>query len=230
MSSNSESWSQNNVVSFFDSHRITSSDIYPSEWFFLKGLLQEDISILDIGCAQGGFAGIIDEHLSKFSYVGVDISKEMINKASLKYPQHLFHHVSEGDYSAISGLYDMTLVLGILHLHETWRETIKIAWKHTKSALILDLRETFDKTIEDKEKSYFTMDINGTNDDYSEVLPYNVINSGEALKIITSICSGLEKITHYGYSQKPSSTAVTPINKIFANVYLIEKKNTLEIQ
>ena len=225
MSNNAESWNQPNVVSFFDSHRITTSDVYPSEWFFLKDQLQEDMTILDIGCAQGGFARIIGEQLSKFSYTGVDISKEMISKASAKYPKHVFHHVHENDYSALSGKYDMTLVLGMLHLHETWRDTIKVAWKHTKSALILDLRETFEKTIEDKEKSYFTMDINGNNGDYSELLPYNVINAGEALEIITSICTGLEKISHYGYLQDPSHTTVTLINKIFANVYLIQKKN-----
>ena len=225
MSNNAESWNQPNVVSFFDSHRTTTSDVYPSEWFFLKDQLQEGMSILDIGCAQGGFAGIIREQLSKFSYTGVDISKAMITKASEKYPQHVFHHVNENDYSALSGKYDMTLVLGMLHLHETWRDTIKVAWKHTKSVLILDLRETFEKTIEDKVKSYFTMDINGSNGDYSEVLPYNVVNAGEALEIITSICTGLEKISNYGYLQDPSNTTVTPINKIFANVYLIQKKN-----
>ena len=225
MSNNAESWNQPNVVSFFDNHRATTSDVYPSEWFFFKDQLRENMTILDIGCAQGGFAGIIGEHLSKFSYTGVDISREMITKASAKFPQHVFYHVNENDYSAISGKYDMTLVLGILHLHETWRDTIKTAWKHTKSVLILDLRETFENTIEDKEKSYFTMDINGSNGDYSEVLPYNVINAGEALEIITSICTGLEKISHYGYLQDSSNTAVTPINKIFANVYLIQKQN-----
>ena len=224
MSNNAESWNQPNVVSFFDSHRTTTSDVYPSEWLFLKDQLQEGMSILDIGCAQAGFAGIIGEQLSKFSYMGVDISKAMIIKASAKYPHHIFQHVNENDYSALSGKYDMTLVLGILHLHETWRETIKTAWKHTKSVLILDLRETFGKTIEDKTKSYFAMDINGSNGYYSEVLPYNLVNTGEALETIVSICSGLEKISYFGYLQDPSNTAVTPVNKIFANVYLIQKK------
>ena len=225
MSNNAESWNQPNVVSFFDNHRATTSDVYPSEWFFFKDQLRENMTILDIGCAQGGFAGIIGEHLSKFSYTGVDISREMITKASAKFPQHVFYHVNENDYSAISGKYDMTLVLGILHLHETWRDTIKTAWKHTKSVLILDLRETFEKTIEDKKKSYFAMNINGSNSDYSEVLPYNVVNAGDALKTIVSICSGLEKVSHFGYLQDPSNTVVTPINKIFANVYLIQKQN-----
>ena len=223
MNKNAESWGLPNVVSFFDSHRVTSSDVYPSEWFFLKNQLHEDMSILDIGCAQGGFAGIIGEQLKNFSYTGVDISKAMIEKAAMNYPHHKFHLVNEGDFSSLSEVYDMTLVLGILHLHETWRKTIEMAWKHTKTALILDLRETFGNTIEDKAQSYFSMNINGRNGEYSEVLPYNVINAGEALETINSICTGAKKISHYGYLQDPSSTTVTKVDKIFANVYLIQK-------
>tara|TARA_B100001245_G_C22610760_1_gene301844 strand:+ start:423 stop:608 length:186 start_codon:yes stop_codon:yes gene_type:complete len=48
MSNNAESWNQPNVVSFFDNHRTTKSDVYPSEWFFLKDQLQEDMSILAV--------------------------------------------------------------------------------------------------------------------------------------------------------------------------------------
>ena len=48
MSNNADSWNQPNVVSFFDNHRITKSDVYPSEWFFLKDQLQEDMSILAV--------------------------------------------------------------------------------------------------------------------------------------------------------------------------------------
>jgi 2-polyprenyl-3-methyl-5-hydroxy-6-metoxy-1,4-benzoquinol methylase len=223
MSNNAESWNQSSVVSFFDKNRSRTADIYPSEWFFLKDQLQEDMSILDIGCAQGGFAGMIAEHLECFRYTGVDISEEMIAKAKVKYPQHNFHIVKENDYSNVKGIYDVSIVLGILHLHESWRDTIQVAWNHTKSSLILDLREVFDETIEDKNKSYFTMDINGSNQDYFEVLPYNLINSGEALEIINSICTGAEKISFYGYSQDPAKTAFTPNKKIFASVYLVQK-------
>ena len=40
MSNNSESWNQSNVVDFFNNHRVDVGDVYPSEWFFLKELLQ----------------------------------------------------------------------------------------------------------------------------------------------------------------------------------------------
>jgi len=224
MSKNSESWNQSNVVSFFDQNRSKSKDVYPSEWFFLKDQLKENLSVLDIGCAQGGFAGIIGEHLSNFNYTGIDISQEMIKKASKRYPEHTFHHINEADYSCLKEKYDLTIVLGILHLHETWKNTIKAAWSSTKTSLILDLRETFEITIEDKKKSYFKMNINGENNVYSEVLPYNLINSSEALEVINSICVGAKKISYYGYSQEPASTSIVPYKKIFATVYLIQKE------
>lgn len=225
MSNNSAAWSQTKVVDFFDEHRTKTEDVYPSEWFFLKDRLKENMSVLDIGCAQGGFAGIIGDQLINFSYTGLDISEEMIKRAKIRQPTQTFHHIHENDFSVLSGGggFDMTLVLGILHLHETWRETIAVAWEYTSSTLLLDLRETFEKTIEDKSKSYFGMDINGVNADYSDVLPYNIINAGEALAEIYTNCHGASKISHFGYMQKPSNTTVTPIKDIFANVYCVEK-------
>ena len=225
MHSNSEAWNQSNVVKFFDDNRVTTEDVYSSEWFFLKNHLRERMTVLDIGCAQGGFAGIIEENLDEFAYTGLDISEEMISKAKLKHPKQTFYHVNENDYSIFENntKFDVVLVLGILHLHETWRDTIKEAWGLTSSTLILDLRETFEQTIEDKTRSYFAMDINGNNNDYYGVLPYNVINAGEALETISSICSEATKISHFGYSQKPSSTTITPVDNIFANVYCIER-------
>ena len=67
------------------------------------------------------------------------------------------------------------------------------------------------------------MDINGVNDNYSDVLPYNIINASEALAEIYTNCDGASKISHFGYMQKPSNTTVTPIKNIFANVYCVEK-------
>jgi 2-polyprenyl-3-methyl-5-hydroxy-6-metoxy-1,4-benzoquinol methylase len=224
MANNSEAWSQTKVVEYFNSNRNKISDVYQSEWFFLKEQLKDGITILDIGCAQGGFAEIIDDQIKSFCYTGIDISSSMIAIAKAKQPQHTFHCVSDNDYSCLKNdKFDLTIVLGILHLNEEWRKTIKSAWQRTSSCLILDLRETNLASIEDKTKSYFKMNINGAIDSFNEVLPYNVINVSEALNEVTSICSEASKISHYGYSQTPSSVAVCPVEKVFANVYCIER-------
>lgn len=224
MINNSEVWSQSDIVQFFNSNRNKLSDVYKSEWFFLKSQLKNGLKILDIGCAQGGFSEIINDQIEVFEYTGIDISGSMIEAAKLNYPKHIFHCVEGNDYSCLEyNKYDLTMVLGILHLNEDWRETIRMAWERTSSALILDLRETNELSIEDKKQSYFKMSINKSQNDFKEVLPYNVINSGEALNEIVSICSDASKISHYGYSQTPSRFASCPIKNIFANVYCIER-------
>jgi 2-polyprenyl-3-methyl-5-hydroxy-6-metoxy-1,4-benzoquinol methylase len=222
---NATAWGHESILNFFDKKRLTTQHIYPSEWFFLKDKMQENISLLDIGCAKGGMANVLAENLKSFDYVGVDINEQMIAAAKQRYPQHVFYHITEQDYSLLKGQqYDLVLCLGILHLHEAWRNTIKEAWQHTKECLILDLRETHLPTIEDKSKAYFKMDfdnIHNPNSDY--ILPYNIINVAEALKTINEICVGARRIAHYGYTQDLSGLTVSPINKIMATVYCIER-------
>ena len=140
---NASAWGLPNVLRFFDQARTTSADVYPSEMHFLENCLQEGISVLDVGCAQGGFATVLSEHLADFSYTGVDISETMIDVAAEKHPTHQFYCCPEGDLSVLSNRqFDLVLVLGILHLHEAWRQTLAAAWAHTKNAIIFDLRLT----------------------------------------------------------------------------------------
>ena len=43
-----EIWDNADAVNFYDNPRNKSSDVSPSEWFFLKGRLNEGMSIVDI--------------------------------------------------------------------------------------------------------------------------------------------------------------------------------------
>lgn len=222
---NANAWGHESILSFFDAHRMTTEHIYPSEWFFIQQKLCDGISVLDIGCAKGGFANILTEHLSRFSYVGVDINADMITAARKRHPQHQFHVIDHGNDDVLNrNRYDLVLCLGILHLHETWQRTLAYAWQHTKGSLIFDLRETHLATIEDKKVAYFKMDFNNVEQPNSSyTLPYNIINTGVALKTIYDICDDAAKITHFGYTQKISQLAVSPIHEVMANVYCIDK-------
>jgi ubiquinone/menaquinone biosynthesis C-methylase UbiE len=222
---NASAWGHESILNFFDKKRLTTQHIYPSEWFFLKDKIADDMSLLDIGCAKGGMANVLAENLNKFNYVGVDINEQMIAAAKERYPQHVFYQITEQDYTVLAGnQYDLVLCLGILHLHEAWRQTIKEAWRHTRKCLILDLRETWLATIEDKKQSYFKMDFDNISDPTSNyILPYNIINSGEALLTIREICHDAQHIAHYGYTQNLSGLTVSPIKQVMANVYCIER-------
>ena len=223
--SNADAWGLERVVDFFDTERTTTGDVYPSEWIFLKEQLRAGMSLLDVGCAQGGFASVAAEHIAGFRYTGVDINAQMIERARERHPGHVFHHVPEGDLAVLGDAqFDLVLVLGILHLHEKWRDTIAAAWAHTGGALLLDLRETQFASVEDKAVSYFRMDFNGGDTRYEETtLPYNLINSADALDAVIAACPGARGLRRYGYLHPVSGAAVTPIETVMTSVYLVER-------
>ena len=222
---NVDAWSLPRVINFFDEQRSSTDDVYASEWLFLKDALWEGMRVLDVGCAQGGFASVLGEHLRSFQYTGLDTSADMIARAREKHPDHIFHELKATGTSGVDHMsYDLVLVLGILHLHEHWRETLTFAWKHTAGAILFDLRETPQPSIENSEVSFFKMDFNGGGDIYANTkLPYNIINSSEALHTVKLIMGDAKKISHYGYINPVSASAVGPISEVMANTYFVEK-------
>ncbi|MDA0239651.1 MAG: class I SAM-dependent methyltransferase [Proteobacteria bacterium] len=222
---NASAWGLPNVLRFFDQARTTSADVYPSEMHFLENCLQEGISVLDVGCAQGGFATVLSEHLADFSYTGVDISETMIDVAAEKHPTHQFYCCPEGDLSVLSNRqFDLVLVLGILHLHEAWRQTLAAAWAHTKNAIIFDLRLTRGLTIEDKSVSYFRMDFGGGGGAHDDVrLPYILLNENDAMAEVKALCPSAAQIERFGYIHPASSSAVTTANEIKTEAWMITR-------
>ena len=218
-------WNQTVVAEYYESHRLSTQHVYPSEWHYLKELLREEMSVLDIGCAVGGFVGILAEHLRNFRYTGVDISSEMIERAKQKYPAHRFHLVQEADLTVLhSEAFDLVLCLGVLHLSRYWRHLIRAAWNHTRTFLVLDMRETYLQSIEDGRCSYITTDFcSPTGRSPGLTVPYNIINSAEALKTLLELCSGWKTFRHYGYMSPVSKGVTTPIAHVFMNTYCIEK-------
>ena len=222
---NAAAWGLPGVLEFFSRHRTTSDDVYPSEWLFLKDRLREGMSVLDVGCAQGGFASVLSEHLDDFSYTGLDINAEMIALARERHPVHTFHNIPEGRFELPEDAkFDLVLVLGILHLHESWRDTLTQAWAHTNGALIFDLRESSAPTMEDKSQSYFKMDFGGGGASHAEtILPYIIVNAGDALAETDACCPGARRVQRYGYIHPVSASAVTPIERVMACAYCIER-------
>lgn len=221
-------WDSFGWADFYETRRATTAEIYPSEWLFLKDLLVEGISVLDVGCAVGGLASVLSEHLTRFEYTGVDISGSMIERARQKHPQHQFHVIEEADLSVLDGRnFDLVVCLGVLHLSRKWRELVSAAWE-CADILLLDLRETDGATIEDEAVSYYRMDTlsHDAQNQVASHLPYNIINSGEALGTLLKLCAGATRLHHYGYLAKVSSSAVTPGGMVMMNTYQVDKRTS----
>jgi SAM-dependent methyltransferase len=220
---NSRAWGLPGVLDFFATHRRTDAEVYPSERFFLMGRLKEGVSVLDVGCAQGGFAEIIGARLRDFSYTGIDINPQMIDRARTRHPGHRFHLASEGDYSVLDGeRFDVVLVLGILHLHEAWRATLAGAWDHTQGSLIFDLRQVDGPSLEDRERSYMRMDLGGERN-IEERVPYILVNAADAQRTVFGSCSGAASIAHYGYRHLVTAHAVCPVQQVMTTTWCVDR-------
>ena len=58
----------------------------------------------------------------------------------------------------------------------------------------------------------------------SEVtVPYNNINSGEALAVIDAVFPDATQVSHYGYRHRVSRNVVGPIQEVMATVYCVER-------
>ncbi|MCB2100608.1 MAG: class I SAM-dependent methyltransferase [Rhodobacterales bacterium] len=225
MADNAAAWGLPGVLDFFASERDSAAKVYPSEWFFLRQHLREGVSVLDVGCAQGGFAAVLGESLSAFTYTGVDISAAMVARARERHPGHRFLTVPEGDLSPLGGeTFDLVLVLGILHLHEAWRDTLAAAWARTGGAMVFDLRETEGPSIEDKDRARFTMAFGGDGAEYERtVLPYNLINASEALAESRRLCAGAARLSRFGYLHAPSAAARLPVDAVLTETWCAER-------
>lgn len=214
--SEAKHWDQPQVVQYFDRDRSTYDHLYPSERFFLDQVLKPGISILDVGCAQGGFYSALADRLGEsFAYHGIDISPEMIKKARSRFPKALFESVAPGTFgSAQEKKYDLVLCLGILHLHLSWRETLSLSWNSAREYLLFDLRESARPTLEDPQISSFAMGASGLN------LPYIVLNTSDALREVEERCYGAKSLNQYGYLGAPSRYAKTPESKVLMKTYL----------
>ena len=216
-------WNDLEAQNFFSSEREKKEDLYLGEKFFLSKILFEHCTILDIGCAQGGFYKILKSYLKSFDYTGLDNSEEMILKAKKKYPQANFYFIKNNNFKILKKKYDIVIIYGVLHLTKEWRQILKNSKKLYKNYLLFDLRETNLKTLENNlSKSFLSF-----NHKKKIKIPYNIINSNEATSFLKKIFnSNIYKFSYFG---KISDLAKSKKNKFEFTNYCISKKKFINL-
>jgi len=226
MVSCSDSWSTENAVKYYSSHRKTPEDLYKSEKYFLSTMIAPKCSILDIGCAAGGFYSIFKSIEPSVSYTGVDVSAEMIARARELNPGVPFY-VSKGSNLPFDGEnFDIVFCSGTLHMSPDWRETIREAWRVTKDKFLFDLRMTGrSPTIEDIFVSYEKIAFFGEWDGRS-VVPYIIVNVDEFATVIKTLRPqpALKKV--FGYFHSVSPMTQTPEKSVCMTMCCIGKTRT----
>lgn len=135
-------WSQDPaLISFYESHRRRPEDLYRSERRFLPWLASEASSVLDVGCALGGFKDIWRHFNPAIEYTGVDLSARLVEHARVLRPDSRFlqGHCAEGlplpDRAA-----DVVQALGWLHWEPKYAQALAELWRLAGRWLFFDAR------------------------------------------------------------------------------------------
>jgi ubiquinone/menaquinone biosynthesis C-methylase UbiE len=210
----SDPWSRANAIRYYSSHRNSVADIYESEKFFLSKVLKPGDSILDIGCATGGFVNIFRQYEPTVSYTGVDISAEMIHQARILHPGIHFE-VADGDNLPFeNNSFDIVFSSGALHMAPNWREMLAEAWRVAKKYFIFDVRlKTDPPTIEDIRQSFEKIAFSGRWDGKT-IVPYIIIDVKMFKRTVDALRPAPSVQQIYGYYHRVSGMTVTPERQV----------------
>lgn len=216
------SWSSRNAVNYYTAHRDTVDELYPSERYFIKDLLRKGSSLLDIGCAAGGFSKIAKGCNKGLEYTGVDISPDMIRQARRRFPRERFYLSDGENLDFADDSFDICVSLGVLHMTEAWKRLLAEAWRVCRDTLLFDLRLVDRGGVCDPKISYQRMEFGGRWDGTSKA-PYIVVNVAEALRVIKGLEPKVKTLKSYGYWHRVSAATVSTFDEVYMSVFCLEK-------
>lgn len=209
-------WGEKNSLDFFSHERQSPDDLYPSEKIFLPGAVKDAASVLDIGCACGGFSAIMTSFNKGIKYTGVDIVPEMLMLARDRHEEAQFTAAAGHQLPFADQSFDLVHCSGATHLNSRYLELITDMWRVSSHQLLFDLRLTEGPAMEG------TFRVDFDNNDSGRLLPYFVLNINEVRHLIENLPDGPDHVSVNGYFHPPSSSANLPddVNLIMAFLLL----------
>lgn len=183
---------QIDYLKFYKKYRCKIGDLYPSEKAILAQVDLRKKSILDVGCACGGFYKIFKKIAADIDYSGLDVSRELIG-----YAKHRFPHIA-GRFLVNSGTrfpfkdkkFDIVFCVSVQAHCLEYGKLFRECWRVSREALIFDFRFS----LKDK-----TVDLAGPDSD----TPYIVLNINEVFDLIKNL-EGLKELKMDSYQIQPN--------------------------
>ena len=202
-------------VDFYASQRSTLNDLYPSERFFFVDSVKASASVLDVGCAAGGFAEIVRSINSEASYCGIDVAEKLIDIANSKKGHLGQFHRFDGLQIPFTDGFDTVFSFGVLHHVVEVQKLISEMLRVTKRKAIFDVRLTTSGKLTDPSKHFQKIQFDD-NQDSNVFVPYFVYNFSEFLGGLSKDYSGKFSLDFYGYRIKPTKFCSIKENEIYA--------------
>lgn len=227
---NFQAWSLANSVSFYVSERNRVKDLYRSEAAMLLPAMPYVRSVLDVGCAAGGFADLFKELDPKIAYTGVDTSAGMVEEACRLRPDVDFRLSTGGRLPFADDSFDLVLCTGVLNHNPDYLDMIADLFRVAKRFAVIDLPRlvtgpyTFDL---DRSNMVLKERFHGAGNTVSAEqtrVPYVLVNVGEAFERVAARLKGdLAGIACMGYYGKTDASVTIPYPEVIFTVVLLAK-------
>jgi len=211
-----QAWSSPESLDYYRRHRQSPEDLYPSERFFLPDVLRQVDSMLDVGCAAGGFSEVARALNPRVRYVGVDIAPRFIETARAEHPHSEFVLGDGLTFPTAPGSFDLAHASGVLHLNLRYRDIIAAMWQQTRRFLLCDLRLTKAAPEVGRMESPF-------GETRATSLPYVVLAVDDALEMFRALDPPPARVTVKGYRHHASAHAKLANPDVLMAFVLAEK-------
>jgi SAM-dependent methyltransferase len=218
--SESLSWAEHpDLVAFYAQHRNRPEDLYPSERRFLPWLARQADSVLDIGCAAGGFSNVWRHFHPDISYVGVDVSASLVEVAQKVHPDLQFYQGNCAEGLPLPDRYATVVsALGWLHWEPRYLEAMIELWRLTDRYLFFDIRLVVepDQIVTGKQQVAFHGEWDG-----ETTTPYVTVAWRSLAELLVKLEPAM--IAGQGYWGKPADTVMGIDNPVCFAAFVLEK-------
>ena len=224
--SESMSWAEHpDLVAFYAQHRNRPEDVYPSERRFLPWLARQSRSVLDTGCAAGGFSNVWRHFNSEITYVGVDVSASLVEVARKFHPDLEFYQGNCADGLTLPDRYaGVVSALGWLHWEPRYHQALAELWRLTDRFLFFDVRLVAepDQIVTGKQQVAFQGEWDG-----KTTTPYVTDGWDSFARLLLELQPAM--IAGQGYWGKPADTVMGIENPVCFAAFVLERGQTKSV-
>lgn len=224
------------TVQWWSENRNKIEDLYPSEKYYFCERVKHCESVADIGCAAGGFSEVVAGLNDAASYIGIDVSPNLIERAQQSYTAGKFLQYDGEILPREVRNVDMCFSFGVLHHVHRWASLVEQMIAASKKHVCFDLRLTKAPIVDgvNLQDSFQKIEFGGVWDGETTI-PYIVLSETDTIQTVSRLLPSDAALHVYGYEARPNKVVVTPFDTVTMASFCIDLNSakpgvTLEIK
>jgi len=217
--STAEEWSNQSAIDYYYQNRHEVSDLYPSEKVFLPRVLFPGATVLDVGCASGGFFNIMRSFEPNIEYTGIDLSERAVELARERYPEATFVLTEGFELPFDDNSFDLVHCTSVFNNEPNYQAMIKEMYRVSDRFVVVDIRLL--KGIGNVRESVYNIQFGG--DGVEATVPYVVNDADEVANFILQLEPKPKALRGTGYFHQVAKEAAATDGEVCMAILLVQK-------